>query len=133
CGAGLGGRGVEWAAASGGAGALVRGGAGWVSNGTVYRTFDASLRDVYTAVEGTLSRLEFPAPEAQVKQEHVTLRTSAIGRHVRIDLQPITPALTQVSVTAVIGPFEKDVATATTLVDLLAEALGPERKALSGS
>jgi hypothetical protein len=41
------------------------------------------------------------------------------------------PALTQVRVTAVIGLFQKDPATATTLVDLVAEALGPEPRALS--
>lgn len=119
------------AAVSGSAGALVRAGAASIKNGTVYRTFDASLHDVYAAVQSTLSHLEFPAPEEQVNQEHVSLRTDAIERRVRIDLQPITPALTQVRVTAVIGPFQKDLATATTVVDLVAEALGPERRALS--
>jgi hypothetical protein len=119
------------AAASGSASALVGAGAGSIKGGVVYRTFDASLRDVYAAVQRTLSRLEFPAPEEQIKQEHVTLNTAAIERRVRIDLQPITPALTQVRVTAVIGLAEKDLATATTLVDLMAEALEPETRALS--
>jgi hypothetical protein len=119
------------AAASGSASALVRAGAGSIKDGVVYRTFDASLHDVYAAVQRTLSRLEFPAPEEQVNQEHVTLHTNAIERRVRIDLQPITPALTQIRVTAVIGLAQKDLATATTLVDLVAEALGPEPRALS--
>jgi hypothetical protein len=114
------------AAASGSAGALVRAGTGSMKAGAVYRTFDASLHEVHTAVLSTLARLELPTPEEQVNREHVTLHTDAIERQVRIDLQPITPALTQVRVTVAIGPFQKDPATATTLVDLVAEALGPE-------
>jgi hypothetical protein len=119
------------AAASGSAGALVRAGAGSIKNGTVYRTFDAPLRDVDAAVRTTLSRLQFPGPEEQLHRERVTLRTNAIERRVCVELQPITSALTQVSVTLAIGPWRKDPATATTLVDLMAEALGPEPRALS--
>jgi hypothetical protein len=115
---------VGSAAASGG-GELVRAGAGSIKNGTVYRTFDAPLREVHAAVRTMLSRLEFPDPEEQVHEERVTLRTNAIERRVRIELQSITSALTQVSLTVAIGPWRKDPATATTLVDLVAEALGP--------
>jgi Protein of unknown function (DUF3568) len=113
------------AAASGSAGALTRAGASAMRGGTVYRTFDAPLHDVYDAVKRTLARLEFPSPEEQVKQEHVTLQTNAIERRVHIDLQPITPTLVQVGVTVAINFFQKDPATAATLVDLVAEALGP--------
>jgi hypothetical protein len=150
------------AAASGSAGALTRAGASAMKGGTVYRTFDAPLRDVYDAVQRTLARLEFPSPEEQVKphvgargaavdmqpgtgsfqghaaegsvdagdrlgffQEHVTLQTNGIERRVHIDLQPITPTLVQVGVTVAINFFQKDPATAATLVDLVAEALGP--------
>jgi hypothetical protein len=112
------------AAASGGAGALVRAGATSVRGGTVYRTFDASLREVHAAVEATLSRLEFPPAGEEIDQEHVTLRTEAIDRRMRIDLQPITPALTQLAVTVATDPWRKDLATATTLVDAVADALG---------
>jgi hypothetical protein len=119
------------AAASGSAGALVRAGAASVKGGAVYRTFDASLREVHAAVLSTFARLELPTPEEQVNREHVTLHTEAIERRVRVDLQPITPALTQIRVAAAIGPFQEDPATATTLVDLVAKALGPEQSALS--
>jgi Protein of unknown function (DUF3568) len=118
-------------AASGGAGALVRAGAASTRSGTVYRTFDASLREVYAAVQTTLARLEFPAPEEQVHEEHVTLHTEAIQREVRVDLQPITSSLTQVAVTAGIAPFRTDLATATTLIDLVAQTLGPGPRARS--
>ena len=122
---------VGSAAASGG-GELVRAGAGSIKNGTVYRTFDAPLREVHAAVRTTLSRLGFPGPEEQVHEERVTLRTNAIVRRVRIELQSITSALTQVSVTVASGPWRKDPATATTLVDLVAETLGPPKpRALS--
>jgi hypothetical protein len=53
----------------------------------VYCTFDAPLNDVHAAVRTTLSRLEFPGPEEQVHGERVTLRTNAIERRVRIELE----------------------------------------------
>jgi hypothetical protein len=119
------------AAASGGAGALVRAGAASIHGGTVYRTFDAPLGNVHAAVETTLARLEFPSADEVVHQERVTLETNAIRRHVRVDLQPITPTLTQVSVTVAINLWQKDPATAATVVDLVAETLGPRPRALS--
>ena len=119
------------AAASGGAGAVVRAGVTSMQGGTVYRTFDAPLANLHAAVETTLARLEFPVPEEKVHQEHITLRTNAIERRIRVDLQPITPTLTQVSVTVAINSWQKDPATAATLVDLVAETLGPEPRALS--
>src|SRR5262249_35486486 len=102
-----------------------------LEGGTVYRTFDAPLETVHAAVETTLARLEFGAPEEQVHQERMTLRASAIERHVQVDLQPITLALTQVSVTVAINAWQKDAATAATLVDVLAEVLGPSPRAMS--
>ena len=113
------------AAASGGASALVRAGSTAVQGGTVYRTFDAPLTSVHDAVETTLARLEFPAPDEEVHQEHVILSANAIDRHVRVDLQPITPTLTQVSITVSINFWQKDAATAATLIDLVTKTLGP--------
>ena len=113
------------AAASGGASALVRAGSTAVQGGTVYRTFDAPLTSVHDAVETTLARLEFPAPDEEVHQEHVILSANAIDRHVRVDLQPITPTLTQVSITVSINFWQKDAATAATLIDLVTKILGP--------
>ena len=113
------------AAASGGASALVRAGSTAVQGGTVYRTFDASLTSVHDAVETTLARLEFPAPDEEVHQERVILSANAIDRHVRVDLQPITPTLTQVSITVSINFWQKDAATAATLIDLVTKTLGP--------
>ena len=112
-------------AASGGAGALVRAGTTAVQGGTVYRTFDAPLISVHDAVQRTIARLEFPTPDEQVHQERVILSTNAIERHVRIDLEPITPTLTQVSITVSINFWQKDSATAATLIDLVTKTLGP--------
>jgi hypothetical protein len=119
------------AAASGSAGALVRAGATAVQGGTAYRTFDAPLTTVYDAVETTLARLEFPTPDEEVQQERVILSADAIERHVRVDLQPITPSLTQVSVTVSINFWQKDSATAATLLALVTETLGPAPRASS--
>jgi len=113
------------AAASGGASALVRAGSTAVQGGTVYRTFDAPLTSVHDAVETTLARLEFPAPDEEVHQERVILSANGIDRHVRVDLQPITPTLTQVSITVSINFWQKDAATAATLIDLVTKILGP--------
>src|SRR5262249_24891413 len=111
--------------AASGAGALVRAGTTAVQGGTVYRTFDAPLTSVYSAVEATLARLEFPAPDEQAHQERVILSANAIERHVRVELQPITRTLTQVSVTVSINFWQKDSATAATLIDLVTKTLGP--------
>jgi hypothetical protein len=118
-------------AASGGASALVQAGATAVEGGTAYRTFDASLPSVHEAVERTLVRLDFPAPDEEVHQEHITLSADAIERHVRVDLQPITPTLTQVAVTVAINFWRKDPATAATLIDLVTKTLGPAPAASS--
>jgi hypothetical protein len=119
------------AAASGGASALVRAGSTAVQGGTVYRTFDAPLVSVHDAVETTLAHLEFPTPDVKVQQEHVILSADAIDRHVRVDLQPITPSLTQVSITVSINFWQKDAATAATLLDLVTGNLGPAPRASS--
>jgi hypothetical protein len=119
------------AAASGGASALVRAGSTAVQGGTVYRTFDAPLTSVHDAVETTLARLEFPTPDEQVQQERVILSANAIERHVRVDLQPITPSLTQVSVTVSINFWQRDSATAATLLELVTATLGPAPRASS--
>src|SRR5262245_62398099 len=81
------------AAASGGAGELVRAGSTAVQGGTVYRTFDAPLTSVHDAVEATLAHLEFPAPDEEFNQERVILSAHAIERQVKVDLKPITPKL----------------------------------------
>ena len=119
------------AAASGGASALVRAGSTAVQGGTVYRTFDAPLTSVHNAVDTTLAHLEFPAPDEQVHQERVILSASGIDRHVRVDLQPITPTLTQVSITVSINFWQRDSATAATLIDLVTETLGPSPRVSS--
>ena len=64
-------------------------------------------------------------------QERLILSANAIERHVRVDLQPITPTLTQVAVTVSINFWQKDPATAATLVDLVTETLGPAPKVSS--
>jgi hypothetical protein len=119
------------AAASGGANALVRAGATAVQGGTVYRTFDAPVTTVHDAVETTLARLAFPAPDQEVHHERVILSANAIERHVRVDLQPITPTLTQVSITVAINFWQKDAATAATLIDLVTQTLGPSPRVSS--
>jgi hypothetical protein len=117
-------------AVSGGMGGIARAGAARVGGATA-RTFSASLPVVYGAVRATLNRLEFAPPEEEFDQEHVTLRTAGIERDVRIDLQPITPAITQVRVQVKRNLLSRDLATATELVAQVAEALEPDGQRLA--
>jgi hypothetical protein len=119
-------------AASGGANAVVKAGAASVSGGRAEQTFGVPLREAYAAVQATLSRLEFPAPTEEVTEEHVTLRTEGIEREVRVDLQPITPALTLIRIGVARGMLRQDATTATTLITLVADMIEPEPAALSG-
>lgn len=119
------------AAASGGAGELVKAGSTAAQGGTIYRTFDAPLTSVRDAVETTLAHLEFPAPDEEFNQERIILSAHAIDRQVRVDLKPITPMLTQVTVNVSINFWQKDAATASTLIDLVTNTLGPAHEASS--
>jgi Protein of unknown function (DUF3568) len=97
-------------------GDLLKVGTSHTFGGASFRTFSAPLADVYDAVRATLTRLDFAVPEEKFDEEHVTLRAVGIGRKVRIDLQPITPALTQVRVFVRKDSLGKDPATASELM-----------------
>jgi hypothetical protein len=84
--------------------------------GATYRTFGVSLSQLYHATRTTLDGLGFAPPEEESKEERVTLYARAIDRTVRIDLQPITGAMTQMRVTVRKEMLGKDLATASELV-----------------
>jgi hypothetical protein len=116
--------------AGGGATELVKAGAAWTSGGSSYRTFRASLPDVYAAVRTTLAELEFPEPDEEVEQEKMILRARAIDRELRVDLNPVTSSLVSVRITVVQGLMRKDPATAATLIELVGDIVQPEWNAL---
>jgi hypothetical protein len=84
--------------------------------GATFRTFSLPLSDVYHATRRTLDELGFAPPEEESVDEHVTLRAHGIDRTVRIDLQPITGAMTQMRVFVRKDTLGKDVATASEIV-----------------
>jgi hypothetical protein len=84
--------------------------------GATYRTFSLPLSDVYRATRKTLDGLGFEPPVEESKEERVTLRAHALGRTVRIDLQPITGGMTQMRVFVRTETLGKDLATASELV-----------------
>jgi hypothetical protein len=102
------------AAAAGGQ--LVRTGTEHVG-GATYRTFSVPLNDLYRATRKTLDELGFAEPEEEAVEERVTVRARGIDRTVRIDLHPITGALTQMRVSARKESLGKDAATASELVE----------------
>jgi len=77
---------------SGGAGGLVKAGTEYTLAGAAYRTFSASVKDVYEAVHETFHRLEITLSEESFEGGEVTIRGVAIdhaGPHAyEVDGQP---------------------------------------------
>jgi uncharacterized protein DUF3568 len=113
------------AALSSGVGSLVKSGTEYTLGGVAYRTFPGSLRDVYAAVRTTFSKLEFEEPDEKINEERVRLQYAGIGREVRVDLMPITPGITQMRMIVRKEFIGKDRATASAILDEIADALKP--------
>jgi hypothetical protein len=94
--------------------------------GATYRTFGVPLSELYHATRKTLDGLGFAPPEEESKEERVTLYARAIDRTVRIDLQPITGAMTQMRVFVRKETLGKDLATASELVAQTELRLAPQ-------
>jgi len=99
--------------------------------GATYRTFGLPLAEVHQATRKTLDGLGFPPPEEKTVEERVILYAQGVDRTVRIDLQPITPGMTQMRVFVRKKSFAKDLATASELVAQTELRLAPadERQA----
>ena len=87
-----------------------------VFGGATSRTFAVRLPELYRATRQTLTRLGFGDPDEEFVQERVRLEVLGIDRAVRIELRPITEALTQMRVSVRTGMLGKDAATAAELV-----------------
>jgi hypothetical protein len=112
-------------------GDVLRAGAAHTLGGASYRTFGAPLVEVYGAVHRTLARLEFSPPDEEIREEDVRLSTVGIRRSVRIELHPITPALTQMRVFVRGARLGKDPATASEIVAQIERTLAGAPSALS--
>jgi hypothetical protein len=93
--------------------------------GATFRTFSAPLSDVYHASRKTLDSLGFGPPEEEGNGDRVTLIAQGLDRTVRIDLQPITGALTQMRVFVRKETLGKDLATASEIVAQAEQELIP--------
>jgi hypothetical protein len=93
--------------------------------GATLRTFSLPLADVYEGTRRTLNGLGFAAPQEEMVEERVTLRVSAVDRAIRIDLQPITGAMTQMRVAVRKKTLSHDIATASELVERIDQTLEP--------
>jgi hypothetical protein len=93
--------------------------------GATFRTFSAPLSEVYHATRKTLDSLGFGPPEEEGTEEKVTLIAQGLDRTVRIDLQPITGALTQMRVFVRKESLGKDPATASEIVAQAEQVLLP--------
>jgi len=99
--------------------------------GATFRTFSLPLAEVHQATRKTLDGLGFPEPEENIVEERVILYAHGVDRTVRIDLQPITPSMTQMRVLVRKKMLAKDLATASELVAQTELRLAPaeERQA----
>ena len=93
--------------------------------GATYRTFSLPLAEVHQATQKTLDGLGFPQLEEKTVEERVILYAHGVDRTVRIDLQPITPAMTQMRVFVRKKTFAKDLATASELLAQTELSLAP--------
>ena len=111
------------AAASGGAGGVVKAGTDYTFGGAAVQTFSAPLNEVHDIALGTLQRLGVIVTEEEKTETGVAvLRGEALKRTVSVTLEPVTPAMTRVSV-AVRSGLARDQATATELLTQTARAL----------
>jgi len=110
-------------------GDLVKAGTAHSFGGAVFRTFSVPLPELYDATRQTLARLGFEPAEEKRDEDRVSLRAHAVDRTVRIDLQPVTPGLSQMRVFVRKATFGKDPATASEVVtqteNVLADAARP--------
>ena len=99
--------------------------------GATFRTFSLPLTEVRQAARKTLESLGFPEPEEKTAEDRVVLYAYSADRTVRIDLQPITPAMTQMRVFVRKKTLAKDLATASELLAQTELRLAPvlERQA----
>jgi hypothetical protein len=112
-------------AAAGAGGDLVKARTVRTFGGATYRTFSVPLSELYHATRKTLDGLGFASPEEESVEERVTLYARGIDRTVRIDLLPITGAMTEMRVFVRKGTFGKDLATASELVAQTELVLAP--------
>jgi hypothetical protein len=93
--------------------------------GSTFRTFSLPLAEVRAAVKTTLESLGFPPASEQTGEERIVLHAESADRTVRIDLQPITPVMTQVRVSVRKATFSQDPATASELIARIEQKLAP--------
>ena len=101
---------------SGGAGGLVKAGTEYTLAGAAYRTFSASVKDVYEAVHETFHRLEITLSEESFEGGEVTIRGVTIDRKFSVKLDPITPTLTRMKLTVSQHGIGRDRATAAEII-----------------
>jgi hypothetical protein len=111
------------AAASGGASSAVKAGTDYTFGGAAVQTFSAPLAEVHDVALATLHRLGVTVTEEETAENGIALlRGEALQRSVSVTLEPVTPAMTRVSV-AVRSGLARDRATATELLAQTERAL----------
>lgn len=99
--------------------------------GATFRTFSLPMAEVHQATRKTLDGLGFPPPEEKTDEERVILHAHGRDRTVRIDLVPITAAMTQMRVFVRKNTLGKDPATASELVAQIELRLAPAEERLT--
>jgi len=110
------------------AGAGAKAGIDYSIGRTAYRTFSAPLDDVRCAVLQTFSDLEIEITEDETSDDgNAQIVAEALKLKIRVQLEPVTPALTRLRMTVRRGWFGRDRATSTELIEQTARALNDIR------
>jgi hypothetical protein len=120
------------AALSAGAGSAVKAGTEYTMTGTAYRTFSLPLEDLARHVRHTLERLELPVTSAAAHGPRLALTAEGIGRTVRLELVPISPALTRLKLSVKQGVIRNDRSTASELIAQIEREVGEAPVARAG-
>lgn len=92
-------------------------------DGVSYRTFTSPLPRVKDASLTALKRMGVESPSAEPSDQGETIVAKAIERDIEIKLEPLTPKVTRMRVTARNGLF-RDTATSAEIVAQIEKALG---------
>jgi len=109
-----------------GGGVLVKTGTEYSASGTIYRTFSVPVAQVYGAVIETFRRAQITVTRDDASPQRDRIAGKLYGRRVHVELLPLTPVLTSMSLGVKRNILASDKATASELLAQTEQMLVPE-------
>jgi hypothetical protein len=107
---------VAVAAVGAGAGEVLRAGTEYSFTGTAFRTFTASVATMREATLSTLSRMAFTIEREEEMSPGQRIVATGVGCTIKIELEPLSPAVTRVELLVKRGVLRRDRATASEII-----------------